>query len=309
VKPTLRKPDFFIVGAPKSGTTSLATYLREHPQIFMPVEKEQHFFGSDLIIRPGLLRNPRWDSLEGYLREFAGAGQAQRVGEASVWYLASQNAAREIHEFDRNASIIISLRNPVDMLYSLHSQLLYACEEDLEDFREALDAEEDRRQGKRIPAATVYVNSLFYRHNARYSEHVRRYFEYFGRERVLVVLFEDLKNDQLGTYRRILEFLGVDSNFKPDLRIENPNKRIRSRRLYEFLSKPPRFLEPLANLLARLSPAREMVRWIHHRLNTSYEPRAPLNPDLRRELTLEFSPEAERLSDLLQRDLRHWLAP
>ncbi|NLF38083.1 sulfotransferase, partial [bacterium] len=106
---TMRLPDFFIVGAPKSGTTALHAYLGRHPSIFVPARKEPHFFGSD-IVSPAFVRDR-----DAYLSLFAGATTEARVGEASIWYLYSKRAAREIKEFNPDARIIIMLRNPVDM--------------------------------------------------------------------------------------------------------------------------------------------------------------------------------------------------
>jgi hypothetical protein len=113
----MRKPDFFIVGAPKSGTTAMYFYLKQHPEIFMPERKELHFFGSDFFA-PHFVRD-----LKDYLKFFEGADNKKRIGEASPWYLYSKRAAFEIKEFNPDADIIIMLRNPVDMMYSLRETL------------------------------------------------------------------------------------------------------------------------------------------------------------------------------------------
>src|SRR5438093_1590857 len=112
----IRLPTFFIVGAPRCGTTALYTYLRQHPDLFLPENKEPHFFGSDLY-HPGFVRN-----LDEYLSLFLEAGNKKRAGEASVWYLYSRNAAAEIMAFCPSARIIAMLRNPVDMMYSNYCQ-------------------------------------------------------------------------------------------------------------------------------------------------------------------------------------------
>src|ERR671927_280038 len=153
---SIRRPDFFIVGAPKCGTTALYVYLKAHPQIFMPFLKEPHFFGRDLSSRYGRM------TLADYLALFAGAKNDQRVGEASSWYLYSRTAAREIKEFSA-ADIIVIFRNPIDMMYAQHSQLLFQRQEEIVDFKEALAAESERRQGHRIPRGSQCVESFFYR--------------------------------------------------------------------------------------------------------------------------------------------------
>ena len=115
----MRKPDFFIVGAPKGGTTAMNAYLGQHPEIFIAERKELHFFGTDLDFS-----SPRITQ-EQYLSCFSEVQNEKRVGETSVWYLYSKQAAVEIKKFCPSANIIIMLRNPVDMLYSQHSQFLY----------------------------------------------------------------------------------------------------------------------------------------------------------------------------------------
>src|ERR1700687_4738832 len=185
----MSKPDFFIVGAPKCGTTALYRCLEAHPQIFVPERKEIHHFGTDLY-SPTYLR----DSNE-YLSLFGNAGDAKRIGEASVWYLFSKRAAVEIKDFCGRASIIIMLRNPVDMIYSLHSQHLYNGTEEIQDFAEALDAEEARKRGRRLPKNVPATERLFYREVARYTDQVDRYLKAFGDDNVKVIIYDDFKKE------------------------------------------------------------------------------------------------------------------
>ena len=141
----MRKPDFFIVGAPRSGTTSMKRALWEHPEIFL-VAGAPNFFGTDLYQSGHIVDE------EAYLSLFVRAKKEKRVGEKSVSYFMSMRAAAEIKEFQASASIIIMLRNPVDVLYSLHSYHVHTTgHEDILDFEAALEAEEHRRRGLRIP--------------------------------------------------------------------------------------------------------------------------------------------------------------
>src|SRR5271156_1339421 len=103
----MRKPDFFMVGAPKCGTSAMAHFLGMHPEVFM-ARKEMHFFGQDLRLAPKFYRR----DLPAYLAEFEGCAGQARAGEASVWYLFSSQAAREIKAFSPDAGIIIMLREP-----------------------------------------------------------------------------------------------------------------------------------------------------------------------------------------------------
>jgi hypothetical protein len=294
-------PSFFIVGAPKCGTTSLNDYLRQHPGIFIPERKELHYFGSDLqfakTVRP---------TRDEYLAQFAPAQPGQIAGEASVWYLFSQLAAQEIHDFCPAAKIIIMLRSPADMLYSLHSQYLFESNEDLADFAAALAAEEDRSQGHHLPPDSNYREGLLYRRVARFTEQVRRYLDVFPREQVHIIDFDDFSRDTSRVFAEVLEFLGVDSSFRCEFEVRNPNKQVQSRPLHNFLNNPGTF----AIFLGRLIP-KSLRRSLIDRLknaNSPTVPRPPLNAELRAQLNREFTPEVERLGELVEKDLSKWLA-
>jgi hypothetical protein len=296
---TLLRPDFFIVGAFKAGTTALFEYLREHPQVYMPFHKEPLYFGDDLTRRYGRM------SLDEYLALFRHAQPGQRIGEASSWYLYSKSAATEIHDFSPGAQIIVMLRNPVDVMYAQHSQLVFSAMEDLTDFAEALQAEPARRLGERLPAGPLRLEPLLYRESVRFTEQLERYIRVFGRNRIHVVLFDDFQADTAGAYRLVLEFLDVDTTFRPDFELVNPNKRIRSTRLQRLIYRPPGILSRSVRVLRRF-PLVHRVRSAVLQLNSSTESRVPMDPGLRRALVQEFTPEIQRLENLLARDLSSW---
>ena len=293
------RPDFFVVGAFKSGSTALYEQLRRHPQIFMPFHKEPLYFGDDLTRRYGRM------SLDDYLRLFRGAQPGQRVGEASTWYLYSMSAAREIKEFSPDAQILVVLRNPVDVMYAQHNQLIFNVIEDIADFEEALAAEDDRRAGRRIPPGPINVENLFYRHSVRFAEQLERYFDVFGRERVHVMLSDDLRRDGAGVVRGALEFLGVDPSLAAAPPTANESRRVRSP-LIQRLIFAPKLLLPLAPFLRRFPLVRAM-RTKMLDMNSQAKPRPPMDPALRRRLLDEFATEIERLATLIDRDLSAWL--
>lgn len=296
---SVTKPNLFIVGVPKCGTSSMYTYLDRHPQVFMPTRKEPHFFGTDLDVAWWIR-----DEQE-YLRLFAGAGEEKWIGEASIWYLYSKRAAAEIRAYRPEARIIAMLRNPVEMMHALHSHNTYFQREDLLDFGEAIDAEEDRKQGRRIPKNVMTVQRLFYREVARYAGQLERYFAAFGRERVHVIIYDDLKQDTAAVYRGVCEFLQIDPSVDAGFEVVNRNKRLRSAALYQLEKDPPRWLH-LAVTTLLPKPVRRTLRGQLQRMHTSREPRPPIAPELRRRLQAEFVPEVATLSDLLHRDLSHW---
>ncbi len=299
-----RRPDFFIVGAPRCGTTAMAHYLGGHPDIFM-ARKELHFFGQDLHFSKRFYRR----SGNAYLREFADWSGQRRAGEASVWYLASKTAAREIHDFNPGARIIIMLREPAEMLHSLYHMFRYDGNEHLKTFEEALTAEEERRTGQRFGRGTYLAQGLFYREAARYTEQVKRYFELFGRERVRVVLYDDFAANLQHTYDETLEFLGVTPLGARDFKVVNEHRSVRHAALHAVLRDAT-----LRSLVLRTRGF--MPGWLFNALqraeeriwrsNTRPARRAPMAPELRARLKFEFADEIESLRRLLNRDLTGW---
>lgn len=300
---TPRRPDFFIVGAPKSGTTAMYSYLRAHPDLYLPERKELRFFGSDLGIR-----DRHALTLEEYLACFADAGEAQRIGTAYVWYLYSHNAAAEIALFAPQAQIIAMLRNPIEMLHALHGENLSNGNEEIADFSGALDAEADRRQGRRIPPHAHLPQGLWYSTVPRYTEQLERYVAAFGRERLHVVLYDDFASDTPTSYADTLRFLGVRDDVRPvSFDVVNASKRTRSERFRHFLARPP----DLPRQIIRHSVPGPLRRALYERakgLNVRSAARPPMTPETRERLRREFGEEAERLSAFLGRDVTAWTA-
>jgi hypothetical protein len=246
-----------------------------------------------------------WDhSLDAYLAYFDGWNGETRIGEASVYYLFSECAAQEIHDFNPAARIIIMLRNPVEMLYSMYYQKLFSGKEAQKTFEDALAAEPER---KRQPP-TGRLKRLYYRDIAAYTDQVERYFNVFGRDAVQVIIYDDFRRDSAAVYRETLRFLGVDETFEADFRVYNPNTRVRFQAMRDFFRHPPRWYLAILALVRRLLPVTwrdRGGRWIKS-VNAIKTERPPMNPQTRRELQAWFRPEVARLSDLLGRDVRYW---
>ncbi len=279
------------------------SYLRKHPDLYLPERKELRFFGSDLEIRD----RPSLTSDE-YLDYFRDARPTQRIGTAYVWYLYSRNAAREIAEFAPEARIIAMLRNPIEMLHALHGEHLSNGNEEIEDFTDALDAEADRRDGKRIPPHAHLPQALWYSTVARYTDQLERYVAAFGRERLHVILYDDFAADTPGTYARTLRFLGVRDDLRPaSFDVVNASKRIRSEGFRHFLSRPPEFPR---RIIRRTVPG-PLRRTLYERakaLNVRAALRRPMAQETRERLTRQFNEEVERLSAFLDRDITQWTA-
>jgi len=295
----MQKPNFFIVGAPKCGTTSMYEYLQQHPNIFMSYIKELHYFGTDMHGKKHW--NKKGKSDDDYLAYFEGWNGEEHIGEASVYYLFSERAAQEIHDFNPDARIIAMLRNPVDMLYSMYHQKRFSGGETLPTFEEALAAEPKRK-------AEGAPRRLYYREIATYTPQVKRYFDVFGRDQVRVIIFDDLKADVEAVYRDTLRFLGADDTFEADLRVHNPNTVVRSKRIRNFLKNPPSWYISLLKVGKRTLPVgvRDRGRRLIKSANSMKATRQPMKPETREELKEYYRLEVQRLSELLGRDLTHW---
>lgn len=297
-------PSFFIVGAPKAGTTSLNEYLARFPDIFIPATKELHFFGRDLETKK---RKESALTVDAYLSHFGGMTHEKIAGEASVLYLKSETAAVEICEFCPEARIIVMLRQPVDLIYSLHAQLLSQGDEDEDEFAAALALEPERKAGQRLPKGVkVPDDGLFYREVARFGTQLARYLKVFPADQVHVIFFEDFARKPATEIDKVREFLGLQPSTNPiDTPIHNLNSRPRSKLLTRFLYHPPDWAILIAKKIAprdALIRLRESLRGF----NDVKATRAPLSHELRQALTIEFESEIAKLEELTERDLSVW---
>lgn len=296
-------PNFFIVGAPKCGTTALYEYLRTHPNVFMPELKEPHFFAKDLG------GYPRIKTLEAYRELFEPrAAHHLAVGEASVYYLRSQVAIRNIHAFNPEARIIAMFRNPVDMVYSLHSQLLYWSEEVEPDFEAAWRLQGPRRRGQDLPPQSRGAFLLDYLQAGSFGTQVERLLSVVPRPQVKLILYDDLTASPRAIYDETIEFLGLPPDHRSEFPRINENKRARLAWLGNFLRKPPPALRTTVHTLKRMMGA-EGISALKRSvvdLNTRKERRPPLSPRFRAELVEVFRDEVALLGRLMDRDLSHW---
>ena len=312
-------PDFFIVGHAKCGTTALYEMLRRHPQIFMPdykggAGKEPWYFSRD---NPHPQRGGERDiaytgrtamSPEEYLALFEGAEPGQRVGEASSSYLWSRVAAQRIHAARPDARIIAIIREPASFLRSLHLQLLQNRHESVFDFRRAVELDDARRESRHIPKRGYWPAALIYSDRVRYVEQLRRYHELFGREQVLVLIYDDFRSDNLATVASVLRFLGVSDEFELQAVEANPSVAPRSAALETLRQGLKSGQAPLWRALRGTGKTLTTLA-MRERFLYPYLPRAlyrePRPPDEKfmAELRRRFKPEVVALSEYLQRDL------
>lgn len=297
----MKRPSFFIVGAPKCGTTALYEYLLAHPDIFMP-RKEVYYFGKDLHYRTSRPSSAYYHAL------FESAEEEQLAGEASVWYLLSTEAAEEIKAYDEEARIIIMLRDPVEMLHALHYHQLLEGNEEIEDFEEALAAEEERKRGERLPSliGSPY-EALQYREVAKYKAQVEHYLKVFGPERVRVIFFEDFIADPRKEYERTLEFLGLAPKGTPSFQRVNAPRKAKSKALRDLFKQRPAWLLRTSKLLLPSRTLRQSILGSIEKANQKPIERPPMKESTHTMLREEFRPDVKALGELLGMDLeRYW---
>jgi len=208
----VKRPNFFLVGAPKAGTTSLARYLEQHPDIYMSPVKEPCFFSTEVraenFAEPAKGAGPvaDWESYDALFRD---AGEAKAIGEASVCYLWSASAPGNVARAIPEARILMVLRDPADRAFSQYVQGVakgwIRC-----GFREHVEASLRPHDGKfRITYPLLQMGE--------YAGQIRRYREHFPEEQMHIRLYEDFQRDAIGLLRGVFGFLGVDTEFQPDM--------------------------------------------------------------------------------------------
>lgn len=294
-------PNLFIVGAGKAGTSALYAYLGAHKEIFMVPGKELNYFGRDLDYRGHRLAERE------YLALFDDAGSYRYRGEASVQYLISKFAALEIKQFSSDARILVMLRNPLDVMHARHAQNVYAGDEPIRDFANALEAETTRRMGIGLPGDVACPEWLYYREWIKFSEQIQRYLSVFGAQRVWIGLFDDLTCDPLSLYKSLMRFLDLDCSSPPVFRRLNQNKYVKSITLQRMVTGRSKVVKFIGKLVLPGVRVRQYVVDRITTLNTEPKPRKPIPSQLRTRLLREVTPEVEALARLIGRDLSHWL--
>jgi hypothetical protein len=315
----MREPNFFIVGAPKAGTTSLYHYLDQHPDIYMsPMKEPCHFsfetrpqnfeaslraqaFRMEEDVRKylhGPLDEQRFGGIvcdwQDYLRLFAAATTQRAVGEASVNYLWSKTAAAAIASRIPHARIIMVLRSPADRAFSQYLHIVsdgYVSQPFRDYVRASL-----RHSGEGLGIHQPFLEMGFY------ADQVQRYLDHFPRNQIGIWFYEETKKRPREFMREVLEFLQVDTAFTPDTskrynepqipRMVRTNQVLRRVRMWQMLKR----LTP--------APIKYLVRNAIYRPNGSV---AMLRED--RSLMLDFyRSDIHRLEGILNLDLSAWLA-
>ena len=296
-------PNFLIVGAAKSGTTSLFSYLAQHPEVYVPPIKEPSYFsdGQPTVVRS----DAEYEAL------FDGRQKEKVAGEASTPYIYDMSAPKRIANLLQNPKIFIILRNPALRAYSLwgHNFYQFGCEK--LPFDEALRQEESRIASQDFYKSWgFFYGNYHYFRSGLYYRQVKRYIDIFGKDRVQIHIFEEFVKDPGKICREIFLFLGVDHNFCPVFEKYNVSPGYKIGFIQRFLMSPPPLLEKAYKALPM------MLKLMAYRagkaaylINQGHVNRPPLDVRLKAELMHNYRDDINKLEKLLGRDLSTWYSP
>ncbi|MEN8215313.1 MAG: sulfotransferase [Pseudomonadota bacterium] len=294
-------PNFLIIGAAKSGTTSIASYLGQHPQVYMSPLKEPHFFafeGEQLDLRGPAYREVHRTAvtdLETYQRLFQNVSNEIAIGEASTTYLVFPGTAERIKRYIPEVKLIVILRHPVEKAFSSFLHLRRDGREKSTDFIQAFNDSESRTLGNWTPL-WLYKQMGFY-----YSQ-LQRYYNLFDRDQIKVYLYEDLHKNPLGLISDIYHFIGVDNTFVPDISIrENVSGIPRNRMIHSLLHSK----NPIRNILG--NSYRKLPLSFRNSIRRSNLSKPVLPIEIRNELIDIYREDILKLQVLIQRELSVWL--
>jgi len=242
-----RWPEFYIVGAPRCGTSFLWYHLRQHPDVFMPLDKEHPFFCRDLNTGTAVDRKMFITDEEAYLARFD--GQTGVLGDACAFDLFSTLAAEGIHAHRPDARILICLREPEEQIHAWHHIRVGLGAEDL-DLPAALEAEPARARGERLPRNPQLVPMYQYRAVADFDGQIERYERLFGRDQVAIFRLEDIKADQPAEFARAIRFLGLREWAPESFEVVNRSRQTRHATLLRILTDE-RLIESTKRIVPR----------------------------------------------------------
>jgi len=274
------RPTFIGIGAGKAGTSWLYAILSQHPEVCMASAKETLFFEDNYA------RGWQW-----YAKFFQQCGSQPAVGEVSNTYIFNAQMPARLHAFDPHLQLIATLRNPVDRAFS-HYLFHYRNAQLEGSFEDAIAQYPD-----------LIERGLYYRY-------LDAYLQYFQRDRLLLLLFDDLKADPVALARRVLTFLGVDPDWATPERVSQPRlpaSKPRSKFLARTVKAAARSVRnwgfPEIVTSVKTSPA---VRWLYRPYARQEYPQ--MAPEMRRQLNEYYRDDVRQLSQLVDRDLeRLWL--
>ena len=274
------KPNFFILGAAKSGTTFLYNTLASHPEIFFPTEKEPSFLSYHF--------DKHINSTAKYFELFDDVNHEKIIGEASPNYLPDPTSPRILKGLFPDAKFVVTLRNPADRAYSMYLNLRRYGHEHYNTFEKALLAENKRLNSQQFKEKEQYFYHFLYFNSGLFGEQIKRYFDLFEKEQIHITTLENLKNNFEQTIKNILIFLEVDANYVLKPGDKHKGHGVRFLPLQILQRKLPRqyrkYLDPLVLL---------------NKTETQ-----PIDPEIRATLMRKYEEDLTLLYELTKIDLK-----
>jgi len=273
----------------------MSEYLRTHPDVLFSSYKEPNFFNTDFS------EKKRKVHTEGeYFKLFEGAEKYYAVGEGTTRYLSSKDAIPNILKFNSDAKFVVMLRNPVDLFHSLYWEYRKSLQEDARTPEEAWGLQETRRKGERIPPKCPDPQLLQYGKVCMLGEQLERLYRLVPRKNVLVIFYDDFKNNAAASYEEVLKFLGLRRDKRTDFPAINRRKTHISRTLL-------RFIYMLGDLKKKVGIYKSFgVLETIKKKNIKHITPPPLSESFRQELRDYFKEDTQRLSEITNRDLSCW---
>ncbi|MFC1598187.1 sulfotransferase domain-containing protein [Patescibacteria group bacterium] len=284
------KLDFIGLGAPKAGTTWIAQSLAMRPDICLSEPKEVEYFNTFRTFPSTEKNRNHTQPLEWYIRHFQHCGKDAVKGEFSTMYLADEDAPGRIHAQFPDAKLIICLRNPIDRAYSHYWMYRNYHKTETREFTKAFADEES------------------YRKNGMYYTHIQRYLEYFSRNQLLLILFDDIKERPAEVMKQVVQFLELDESIPLEYVEGKANiaRQVKSPGFAKLVGKASRGmiasgLSPVNRFLKKIGLKKILMRLISKPY--SY----PKMDEATREKVGEaFQQDVDQLATFLNRDLSDW---
>jgi hypothetical protein len=296
-----KKPTFIIIGAMKAATTSLYTYLKQHPDVFMTSIKEPMFFNNfqkETNFKIQGRKTKKITTFEQYYPLFDAVKNENAIGEASPSYISNKDCPSLIHKHLPNTKIIAVLRQPVARAYSNYLHARRADRESIADFETAFNKEEERKAKNWSPL-------YHYKGKGYYTEQLERYYNLFPKENIKVLLFEEVVKNPIKVSQEVFDFLNVDSSFTPDTS-KKANVSGTPKGLFGWLIMKLRYYNLIPNIQFSNYLPGFMIQFI---FKAAYKKSNPLNIEIKNRLTNTYYKEdILKLEKLIGKDLQHWLS-
>jgi hypothetical protein len=298
----MKKPNFFIIGANKCGTTALSEYLRLHPNVFFSTPKEIGFWDDEE-------KNKDPIALANYLNYFQGATEAhQAIGEGTPSYFRSTEAIRRILAFNPTARFILMIRNPVERFFSWHSNLFYCCRECIQDPEKAWRMQERR---KHMNYNIKEKSQLMYGEFCRIASSIKDLLEIqkINKKNIHFIIYDDFKTDTRNEYEKVLAFLKLPSDGRVQFPKIHSNVEVKKIKLNKFMYHMHLRLK---NIFYKhwqwflIKMLRKACRFIWVKLCFKTTSRKKPNELFIKELKLYFREDILELSKILNCDLSSW---